>query len=400
MWKWLKNRLMGYQTTFDSPYPIEKCRQILQDYAEQAPFDYYSNEEKVMDIQQESDDSTSFFIHKNLWDFMDKKKLSLLKLTGTLKQIDTGTRITQYVHYTKSAWRDISLTVMVSTTLIISILWAFLSKPPVHFGVVISCIIILAIEMALLRYPLSRLGQTPYRLLSDKAQRPPRPLIFQKPERVRTYKERTYSQSRLIKTEFSFHSPYPIDECVNQLLNHSATQDYHTPWGIGKGAKVNNMVVIVYEHPDNTYGFVVRTDGRVNRLVYGKAQSVGALYAQEHGTRVKGDIYNRMEGRLRMGFILTLGLIALFVITTNIIMLPIAIISLGMFYMNMIHRQLQVGTYPQRILGEKSALKPKLEEDTESPLKHKLAEDTESPFKPKLAEDTESPFKPKLAENA
>ncbi|MCL4253258.1 MAG: hypothetical protein KJ043_05710, partial [Anaerolineae bacterium] len=43
---------------------------------------------------------------------------------------------------------------------------------------------------------------------------------------------------------FDFHSPYPVEDCVNMLLSYSPTKDYQTQWGLGRGVKLDDDTLI------------------------------------------------------------------------------------------------------------------------------------------------------------
>ena len=201
MMNWLTLLLGKYKFAFISPHSVERCERILRDYAEHAPFEYYSNEKKVMDIQRESRNSVSVTIHKNLWTFMNKKNLSLMQFTGKIQQTEQGTRIIGQASYTKWALYDIALPFIVVVVMLISIFWSFLSTPPVHYGAVIVSFALIIASIWAFFLPLYRLSRIPYYLLNDDDTSSPIPIVWVQPERVDREKKRWFSNIKFFKQE-------------------------------------------------------------------------------------------------------------------------------------------------------------------------------------------------------
>ena len=233
MMNWLTLLLGKYKFAFISPHSVERCERILRDYAEHAPFEYYSNEKKVMDIQRESRNSVSVTIHKNLWTFMNKKNLSLMQFTGKIQQTEQGTRIIGQVGYTKEALYDIALPFIVVVVMLISIFWSFLSTPPVHYGAVIVSFALIIASIWAFFLPLYRLSRIPYYLLNDDDTSSPIPIVWVQPERVDREKKRWFSNIKFFNQENFFFIPSPLEACAKSLLQNSPTSNYHTQWGDG-----------------------------------------------------------------------------------------------------------------------------------------------------------------------
>jgi len=347
---WLTLLLGKYKFAFISPHSIDRCERILRDYAEQAPFEYYSNEVKVMDIQRESKNMAEVTIHKNLWTFMNKKELSLMRFRGKFQQTEQGTHIIGQVGYTKEALYDIALPFIVSVVMLTSICLSYLSTPPVHYGAVIISLILLVFSIWAFFLPLYRLSRIPYYLLNDDDISSPIPLIWMKPEWVEREKKRWFSNIPILKQENLFFTPLPLEKCATLLLPAPPTGNYQTQWGQSEGAKVGDFTVIIHQQHENRIHFVIRGNDKSRDSQYGQPQSVGALTAMRGGTQVEWVVYNRIVERVFFGCALILSLIGISIIIPHWVMLPISLVIMGLFYRNSIHEALRIARYPRQLL--------------------------------------------------
>jgi hypothetical protein len=348
---WLTLLLGKYQIAFNSPHSVEKCRRILLDYAQQAPFDYYSNETKVLEIEQKSD-APQVTMYKNLWTFVNKKDLSLIKFEGQIRLTPAGTRIVGQVSYTRGALRDIVAPLIFCAIFLIIIIWGLLLANPVPYAaVVIAVALLIGLGVAFFM-PLYRLSRIPYYLLNDDDISSPIPLIWVKPEWIEREKKSWFSDVPFLKQENLFYTPLPIEKCVDILRQNAPISPYLTQWGTGESAQVDNLTVITYPQSEERVLFIIKDAEKKKHARYGQARAVGALIKRDKRTQVEWVVYNRMVERLFSALILILVLIGLSVIVNNMVMLPISVFIMGIFYWTILHTPLRIARYPQRLLSK------------------------------------------------
>ena len=168
-----------------------------------------------------------------------------------------------------------------------------------------------------------------------------------------------------------FHSPYPIEDVVNMLLNYSEPQDYETPWGIGKGVRIDDELLVVLVAEKDIYRLMVGFDGAKTRSVYDYLQVHATLRQEGYGTRVVGG-HNRRVGSetLWAGMIATLFVVFVLMFTTNISFIPIvsAVIGIGTigFHIHVKKNAQMLLNYPQHILSGKAIRKQKVADTPKS----------------------------------
>jgi hypothetical protein len=168
--------------------------------------------------------------------------------------------------------------------------------------------------------------------------------------------------------QFDFHTPYPIDDCVNMLLDYSTELgDYETNDGRGKGAVVGDLLVVIYEQDSKQYQFTILPKSAWSDPLGDYNRVIGSLEAQGHGTRVRGRLRNKWGNilyGLLLGIMLSCGLFML--------ISPVAIIAWAItaFLVGWVYSALRMSTkrlsnYPQDVLGRKTPRKQKLADETE-----------------------------------
>lgn len=170
---------------------------------------------------------------------------------------------------------------------------------------------------------------------------------------------------------FDFHSPYPIEDVVNMLLNYSEPQDYETPWGIGKGIHIDDELLVVLVEEKDIYRLMVGFDGVKTRSVYAYLQVHATLRAEGYGTRVIGGLNRKVGGEAYWaGGIAIIVMISVLMFSANISLIPVVstVIAMGTigFYINVKKNAQMLLDYPQDVLGQKANRKHKVAETPES----------------------------------
>lgn len=283
---------------------------------------------------------------------MNKKGLSLIKFSGQIQPTPAGTRIIGQVGYTRGALLDILVPFIFSIGFMLFLIWGFLLARPIPYGAIIIVLAMLLSIIGAFFMPLYRLSRIPYSLLNDDDISSPIPLIWVKPEWAKREKKSWFSNIPFLKQENLFYTRIPIEKCAELLHQDKPTSRYLTQWGTGDSTQVNHLTVVTYQQSDEQTRFIIKGADKRKHGRFGQAQSVGTLIAREHDTLVKWVVYNRMAERVFFALITILVLIGLSIIINNIVMLPISLFIMGLFYLSVIHEPLRIARYPRQILGK------------------------------------------------
>ena len=162
-------------------------------------------------------------------------------------------------------------------------------------------------------------------------------------------------QSRLLRGayKFDFHSPYPLIECVNMLLDYTPTQEYRTQWGIGKHVTLENGFLVTINQSDGgDYTFSIQPKSAPTLM---KTEVIGTLQPEGYGTRVNGYVQKRVVWQA-IAIMLGIGLIYSLVTT----MYALIIILFGiLLYIGITENVHNIGGYPYHILSGKNNRKAK-----------------------------------------
>jgi hypothetical protein len=109
MFEWLKIWFKGYQTTFDSPYAIEKCVEILREQSfPQTRYQKFATALSLINltipIAQQSETVYTFSKHHLVLGMMLPGPTLWADMNGILETIPTGTRITTTITYNTFDW--------------------------------------------------------------------------------------------------------------------------------------------------------------------------------------------------------------------------------------------------------------------------------------------------------
>lgn len=160
---------------------------------------------------------------------------------------------------------------------------------------------------------------------------------------------------------FDFHSPYPVEDCVNMLLSYSPTKDYQTQWGLGRGVKLDDDTLIkIFQHDENTYHIEITPRGR-SSVMKPNIQAIGTLQTEGYGTRVIGNASNRMTYNVLpiLVMIIAFGLPALLWRVWLLIIIPFTLLVFGAVWVDILRMTYLVSTYPQRLLESAGERKDK-----------------------------------------
>lgn len=160
---------------------------------------------------------------------------------------------------------------------------------------------------------------------------------------------------------FDFHSPYPVEDCVNMLLSYSPTKDYQTQWGLGRGVKLDDDTLIkIFQQDENTYHIEITPRGR-SSVMKPNIQAIGTLQTEGYGTRVIGSASNRMTYAVLPILMMIIGsaIPALFWRGLLLIIVPFSLLVFGAVWVDILRTTYLVSTYPQRLLESAGERKDK-----------------------------------------
>ncbi|MDX2075566.1 MAG: hypothetical protein SFZ02_03990 [bacterium] len=109
MLEWIKIWFRGYQTTFDSPYPLDKCVEILREQT--LPRTRYQKIAAALNIinlyiviEQQSETVYTFSKHNLVLGMSLPAPTLWAEMDGMLETTPTGTRVTATITYKKFDW--------------------------------------------------------------------------------------------------------------------------------------------------------------------------------------------------------------------------------------------------------------------------------------------------------
>lgn len=117
-----------------------------------------------------------------------------------------------------------------------------------------------------------------------------------------------------------FHSPYPIEDCVNMLMGYSPEfSEYSTPWGLGRKITRDNMRIILYEKDVNMryfwiYSGETEVKARISRVVV-----KGRLETEGYGTQISYEVERWMNTYLHLAFLAILLMALLSILISPLI---------------------------------------------------------------------------------
>ncbi|MDX2075562.1 MAG: hypothetical protein SFZ02_03970 [bacterium] len=162
---------------------------------------------------------------------------------------------------------------------------------------------------------------------------------------------------------FDFHSPYPIEDCVNMLLGYIPTKEYKTRWGLGMGVKLDDKTLIkLFKQDDMTYQVEITPRPR-NSVIQRHIQAIGTLHAQDSGTHITGSAINHIQYSLLPIIAMMVGLAFGAIVLNLWFIIPFSLVVLGLVWLDIIQTTYLVSTYPQRLLERAGERKYKKDED-------------------------------------
>jgi hypothetical protein len=161
---------------------------------------------------------------------------------------------------------------------------------------------------------------------------------------------------------FDFHSPYPIEDCVNMLLAYTPPRQYDTRWGRGMGVKLDDKILVkVYEQDDATYKIEITPRPR-NSVIQRDIQAIGILQADADGTHVVGSATNRIQHNLLPIIGMIAGLAFGAIVLRLWFIIPFSLVILGVVWIDIIQTMNLVSRYAQDLLEPKGVRKKFSEE--------------------------------------
>jgi len=340
-------RWYRFQHHFDfyAPYDIATCKQKLA-YADSTKRDYYqytplgmlngvSDNQLFVGLKEASPEKCYFWM-ETLWAYRENNTNP--KGFGILQAEGDHTRV---MGFSYKPWIGLYW-----AGLIVGCLF-FMLTPPFLFAIIL---VLYAFGFLLIKVALSdqalELAHHPANVLLGKNIAPK--------NRIRWWIR--------LQSKFDFHSPYPLEDAVNMLLNYSTDlSEYETEWGRGKDTIVGNFLVILREKDEKSYQFMILPKQAKENPIGKFARVVGTLQIEGYGTRVRGELQNQgKKGVFRVGII---GIVAISLLIGGgwavIAWLGITII-IGLIYMDRISESTAMLDYPQAVLGQKAHRKQKV----------------------------------------
>jgi hypothetical protein len=356
MINWLKTWFLGYNVAFQSPYPIEVCRQILLD---QSRSDYFENNLAkwlvgfkksnllFADVYKKTDDVQQFTLEK---DFAIGNRANLkVAIVGQLERTPHGTLVmtnTQIYMHTWIYWTAfISITLAIGLGLIaygIGNLSNSMFNLTMHLpwiGIVLGFLIW---QMGLIR-AIHQFTRFPENLLEDTPKSHPSE-IMPPPKDIPN-------------REFNFYSTESLAVCMRKLTESASKEHYQkTIIGMIRGVSTLEGLFIGFmeDSPTHTY-FVIERDNLfgTNRT---PIQTIGLLQPEGDGTRITGFTQNPKNNSDTLILLVLLGLIIIGIF--NLLTMIITVITVRSCFAIVTNKVIaQNATYPARkILGEKKGL--------------------------------------------
>ncbi|MDX2075564.1 MAG: hypothetical protein SFZ02_03980 [bacterium] len=350
MWNWLQIWFKGYQTTFDSPYPIEQCGQILRDHERSNYWKYslsnifagFGKEHKLfIDIYKESSSLHRFVIrktllHSNTGDFN-------IEMKGTLESIPNGTRISAMIRYNQWGW--LLMTFGVGLGFIFSI-FSIINNFSLYGVQHLAPFLLYPIQIIVLWFfigrPIMQFIRYPYQLLSGELGISPDEMM---PSRLNPFQR-----------EFNFYTKSSIASCIEKLeLGTHHTHFQYTPLGMLSGKTTSENLFIAFQEvsPTKTY-FWIEDDNLFSQIRF-PLHLFGMLQTEDDGTRVMGFSQNKVAIVDIIPYVAVLGFLLFFnPILAGVIGAIGAIGATGYF---MFDTNIRADYPAKKILGE-STIKP------------------------------------------
>jgi len=291
----------GYDETFDSPYPIEKCVEILRDNSAydyirrvkkalpQAFISYIRTNQKTLpqvfisansttvlvDIYPEADGRYTFLIRNMNINTHREIRENSLEYRGTLEPLENGTRVSGHVANTQTDVGCFLLLLMGLGGIIVmamSSIYAQAGIPPVLLGVVMTILVAL---WGILIYASSDIIDYPKQLLGGHI--PPRP------------DDIVPAWWNITRREFHFYTEQPLATCIQKLEGEAYHPHYQAcALGMVKGKISSDHYFIAFEHTSSDKVYFCIDDNGLSHFNEMSEYLLGTLTAEGTGTRITG----------------------------------------------------------------------------------------------------------------
>lgn len=331
---------------FFSPDPLPMCiarltKTSYHDHFQMTPFGMLHGKtvqpRYFITFQEESPSEIYFYMARDTIFNTDKIPVQLI---GRLRDEETGTRIEGYATNPYGWWMSLLvLPIFIIPTVFLRIIGLFIGgvSGAVYLGIVTM-------------------------FTDDLANYPIREIIGG--EKFVRSNWQFWNWLRF-RHHFDFHSPYPVEDCVNMLLSYSPTKDYQTQWGLGRGVKLDDDTLIkIFQQDENTYHIEITPRGR-SSVMKPNIQAIGTLQTEGYGTRVIGSASNRMTYNVLPILVMIIGFAmpALFWRGWLLIIVPFTFVVFGVVWVDILRTTYLVSTYPQRLLESAGERKDKKDLD-------------------------------------
>mgnify|MGYP001319095716 CR=1 FL=1 len=276
----------GYKETFDSPYPIEKCVEILRDHS---AYDYIRTVKKAMpygflttdslslmiDVHPQTDGRYGFIIQYITTSHSRKTGDNTTEYRGTLESIETGTRVSGKVNNILANIGCLFLFLIGIASIIIMAMASVYDDagiPSVLVGIVV---IILTSLWVMLTYAGSDIIDYPKRLLSGHI--PPRP------------DDIVPAWWNIFKRSFHFYTDQSLATCI-QKLEGEAYHPHYQACGLGmiKGKISTDHYFIAFEPTSDDKVYFCIDDNGLSSFNQMSEYLLGTLTTEGDGTRITG----------------------------------------------------------------------------------------------------------------
>ncbi|MDX2075565.1 MAG: hypothetical protein SFZ02_03985 [bacterium] len=298
------------------------------------------NGDIFMTFQEETPNRHYFFAERNMWLSYHSPYDSPARVIGILEIEDDMTHVHGYSYF-PSGWAYIGGYGMISVVTLGIALWLYIPALLIAMGIGL-------VGYTMIMTRMNRFHAYPAMTILD----------------IHPSKHKL----RLLRTsyEFDFHSPYPIEDCVNMLLNYTPIpSEYPTPWGIGKGGITEDgLQVVLYEQDVNQYQLLIQSSK--NNFGNTAIQIIGTLQTEGYGVRVRGKVNSKSSKSLLWLTLIMVGISVVSILGLPGSNLPFVLMALLVpTYITSIRQIRKVGSYPQQVLGAKSSRKRKLADTAE-----------------------------------